>query len=486
MTALHPTRTATTSPAPAPEPTDDSQSGIRTDLLGYAAAGGFTLSADTHAWYAAVDAVAGPEEARAASTVLAELRARDLPATRALAARLSAETTLGGELTTVAAVTEAVSLLLRVRATLVTLSPAAYAADELATLVAATAPADRRRQEGVTLSWGRRFTLGRAARRLAVSRPTRRADLHEALRSALAERTEWAARAGSDARSVVPALPQDGTLLDTAVQSVDAMEAGLRELGRLLADRELATLTFDELADLVDRLAADEGTLFRLPTLRAARESIEAQGFGELLRDLTEQQADAEAVAAACDRLLLSDEAPDLVPAPRAAAAPVTTAAPQQPAGAEIPAQAAPAAADAAVPAPEAEALPEESPEAEEAQVAAVEALPEASAEVAAEVPAETAVETAVEGDAEEAPEELPEAVAEVSPEAEAPPEAKLEALPEAVAEVAPEVSLEVEAEELPEAVSAEVEPVAAVEEFAEVGPEASAEELPEAVSVEV
>ncbi|MEZ0095159.1 hypothetical protein ABH925_006358, partial [Streptacidiphilus sp. EB129] len=47
-------------------------------------------------------------------------------------------------------------------------------------------------------------------------------------------------------------------------------------------------------------------------------------------------------------------------------------------------------------------------------------------------------------------------------------------------------VGPEASAEELPEAVSVEVEPVAAVEEFAEVGPEASAEELPEAVSVEV
>ncbi|WP_164836364.1 hypothetical protein, partial [Actinacidiphila soli] len=117
--------------APSLHPTDLSPE-LREDLRSYADLGGFTLTADTHAWYAAVDTIGTPEEARAASTVLAELRGRDLPTVRAAAGALI------GAPGTVGETGRAVALLLRVRGTLAALGPEAYEAGDLDELVAAT------------------------------------------------------------------------------------------------------------------------------------------------------------------------------------------------------------------------------------------------------------------------------------------------------------------------------------------------------------
>src|SRR4029077_6781471 len=119
--------------------------------LKYSAQGGFTLTAETHAWYAAGGTVATPEDARAAWTVVAELRGRYLPTVREAAELLDAGTPLGG-LDTVAAVAEAVALLLRVRETLATLTPAAYRSADLDRLSAATASSAERKAQGVKLS----------------------------------------------------------------------------------------------------------------------------------------------------------------------------------------------------------------------------------------------------------------------------------------------------------------------------------------------
>ena len=315
MTALQPS-TDETSTAPANEPSNETTSGVREDLLSYAELGGFTLSAKTHAWYAAVDTITNPEEARAASTVLAELRGRDLPATRDAASRLVAETTLG-ELNTTAAVGDAVALLLRVRATLAILTPAAYESNDLEPLAAATADGRWRKERGVKLSWGQRRSLRKTARSLAAAPGTRRAALHTALASVAADRTLWAALSPTGAR---PALPADPAIVDGAVQAIEAARTGLRELDRLLPEYDLAAMPFQELADLVDELAADEGTLYRLPTLRALRDSIEQQGHADLLAELSEQHADNDAVAAACERIFPSrtdEPLQSLLPNPR-------------------------------------------------------------------------------------------------------------------------------------------------------------------------
>ncbi|MFE2425996.1 hypothetical protein ACFXJ5_04420 [Streptomyces sp. NPDC059373] len=341
--------------APSLHPTDLSPE-LREDLRSYADLGGFTLTAETHAWYAAVDTIGTPEEARAASTVLAELRGRDLPAVR------KAADALIGAPGTVGETGRAVALLLRVRGTLAALGPEAYEAGDLDELVAATASGSWRKEQGVKVPWLRRRALRGRARGLAVSRRTRVGTLHAALASAAEERTQWAALATAEA-AAAPALPDDAELLDTVARAVEAADAGLAALGRLLRpERDLHALTFDDLADLLDRLAADEGTLYRLPTLRGLRDRLPAEGLEELLTQLDEPEAvtvpepraaepaspvaEPEAVVEPEPVIIEPEPVVEAVAEPEPVAVPVTTEAE------------APATEPEPAPAPEAEAAP--------------------------------------------------------------------------------------------------------------------------------
>jgi hypothetical protein len=379
MTAI-PVRTAdvpspSPSPSPSPEAAPDggAQPGAREDLRTYAELGGFTLSAQTHPWYAAVDTIGSPEEARAASTVLAELRGRDLLAVRDAATRL-AEGTAVGTTATVGATSGAVALLLRVRDTLTTLRPTAYEAD-LDALAAATANAK--------FSWIRRRSLPSQARGLALSKRIRRDALHTALVAAAAERTEWTALAPEGG---YPALPSDAAFLEDAGRATEAAGAGLRELGRLLADPGLENLAFDDLAARLEGLAADEGTLYRLPTLRTLRDRLSEHGLTDLLAELTARRADAaeaeaaygadgaeEAVAEAETVMALAEPAAavETEPVPEAMADPMTDPAPE----AAVAAEAAPMAE------PEVAVAPKAAPVSEPEVAVAAEAAPVAESE---------------------------------------------------------------------------------------------------------
>ncbi|MEU1620834.1 hypothetical protein ABZ479_26455 [Streptomyces sp. NPDC005722] len=450
----------------------------RDDLRAYAELGGFTLTTDTHAWYAAADTVAGPEEARAASTVLAELRGRDLPALRATALRLEEAEALGIDAPrTVAESGRAVSLLLRVRLTLRTLNADVYdvAEGELDEYVAATASGAWRRDRGVKVTWLRRRSLRGRVRGLATGRPRRDA-VHTALASAAVERNDWAALGGTGR----PAVPTDADFLDDASRAAEAAGTGLTELGRLLRpEAALDTLPFAELAELLDRLAADEGTLYRLPNLKATRARLEEQGLGAVLAELTERRADTAEVVA----LLGEAETPEapvaetpVVPEPRTTAEgdaepeaesaveaeavePEPVVEPEEPAAEAVPAEAEAVLAEVAAPAAEAEPEPEPEPVVE--AEAPVESEPVAEA-VAEEVPvAEPVQEPAVEAEA--APAEAEAVVAEV-------------AAPAAESEPVVEAEVPVEAEAVP----AEAEPVAEA-----AAPAAEPEPVVEAAVVE-
>ncbi|MFC8449900.1 hypothetical protein [Kitasatospora sp. NPDC057223] len=300
MTVLHSTNAdvadvSNLDEAPAQDGTTETDP--RADLGRYAELGAFTLTADTHAWYGAVDTVATPEDARAASTVLAELRGRDLQQTWQAVTDLAGEAGVD-EPGTVARAALLVELLQRVHRTYATLDGAAYDAD-LDALAAATAGGAWRKERGVKLSWIRAMGLRKQAQTLAVARRLRRDELHEALAAAEVERRTWAVFAPEGTRPVPPA---DGELVDATAQAVEAINAGLVELARLLPGRDLEALTFQELTDLVERLADDEGTLYRLPTLRTLRAGLEEAGLTELLTELADARADRRAAEAAYQR----------------------------------------------------------------------------------------------------------------------------------------------------------------------------------------
>ncbi|MFJ7273728.1 hypothetical protein ACIQVZ_04570, partial [Kitasatospora sp. NPDC098663] len=304
MTVLHSRNADAADPADVADAADvkdpqdakatTAETDLREDLGRYAELGAFTLTADTHAWYAAVDTVATPEDARAASTALAELRGRDLRQTWDAVTVLAADAKLD-EPDTIAKAALLVEMLQRVHRTSATLTTAAYDAD-LGALAAATADGTWRRENGVKLSWLRVRSLRKQATALATDRRIRREDLHEALASAEVERRAWAALAPA---GTLPVVPADGALVERTAQAFEAINTGLRGLARLLPDHDLDGLAFAELVDLVERLAADEGTLYRLPTIRGLRTTLEEAGLGDLLTELAAARADRRAAEAA-------------------------------------------------------------------------------------------------------------------------------------------------------------------------------------------
>lgn len=178
-----------------------------------------------------------------------------------------------------------------------TLDGAAYDTD-LDVLAAATAGSAWRRERGVRLSWLRARSLRKQAQTLAVTR-LRREELHEALAAAEVERRAWAVFA---ADGTLPVAPADGALVDATAQAFEAINAGTVELARLLPGHDLEALTFQELTALVERLADDEGTLYRLPTIRSLRLALEEAGLADLLAELTAAGADRRAAEAAYQR----------------------------------------------------------------------------------------------------------------------------------------------------------------------------------------
>ncbi|MFF8770918.1 hypothetical protein ACF1AK_12390, partial [Kitasatospora sp. NPDC015120] len=273
-----------------------SDTDLREDLGRYAELGAFTLTAEAHPWYAALDTVATPEDARAASTVLAELRGHDLQQVWEDVTTLAADVKLDAP-DTVGKTAVLVEMLQLVRRTSAVLAPAAYDAD-LESLIAATADRNWRRERGVKLSWLRGRSLRKQAATLAATttgRP-RAQDLHEALASAEVERRAWAALAPS---GTLPTAPSDADLAHRTAQTFEAVNTGVRELARLLPGQDLDALSFPELIDLVERLAADEGTLYRLPTLRGLRTTLEEAGLADLLTELAASHADRRAAEAA-------------------------------------------------------------------------------------------------------------------------------------------------------------------------------------------
>ena len=443
MTVLHSTNAdvadvSNLDEAPAQDGTTETDP--RADLGRYAELGAFTLTADTHAWYGAVDTVATPEDARAASTVLAELRGRDLQQTWQAVTGLAGEAGLE-EPSTIARAALLVELLQRVHRTYATLDGAAYDAD-LDALAAATAGGAWRKERGVKLSWIRAMGLRKQAQTLAVARRIRREELHEALAAAEVERRTWAVLAPEGTR---PVAPSDGDLVDATAQAFEAINAGLTELARLLPGHDLETLTIQELGDLVERLADDEGTLYRLPTLRSLRAGLEEAGLAELLTELADARADRRAAEAAYQRHTGGADAARqaLAGGQRDGQSDPKSDAPEEAEAAEVAEAEAAVEADVADVADVAEAEVTEAveavaevvvsipaPSSEDENLAAAEAAVEPAAVEVAEPEVASAVEAEVEAEAEAVPE------AEVAPEAEV-----VEPVAEVVVEVAePEV----------------------------------------------
>ncbi|MFF0292308.1 hypothetical protein ACFYST_02995, partial [Kitasatospora sp. NPDC004614] len=401
----------------------ETRQSTREELGRFADQGGFALNHETNPWLEAAETLTGPEDARAASTVLAELRSRD---TRAVGKAANAIADKAGLRIpdTLAGLTTLLNLLQRVHATSATLRTEVYEHD-LDQLAAATGTSGYRKYEDIKLGWNRRRQLRAQARALtpAGTRAPGRAELHSALVAAAAAHRDWKALAADVAGSSRPSVPVDGALLTETANVVDSLADAVRSLARLLPERALDSLPLGELADLVDRLAADEGTLYRLSTLRQLRLELAEQGLTELLEELTERQADKDAALAAYDRHQSARAA--LAAGPRQAADGAVVEDSAVEADVEAEAEAAP---EVAVDEPVAEVTVEV--EAEAAAEVEVEAVVEPVAEAEVE-PAAAVEESAAEAEVAVVAEPEAEPVAEVEPETEAAAEVEVEAVVE-------------------------------------------------------
>lgn len=135
------------------------------------------------------------------------------------------------------------------------------------------------------------------------------ADLHRKAAQALTLRTVWQERSGN-----LPTPPRD---LSAVQESTDRLLHGLEVLERSVG-RGLQGAAFEDLANLLSRLADDRGTLAKLPELYRLRTGLQAAGLTELMAEI-EAHPDPDAVAkdalewvwlqSILDRVLLTDPA---------------------------------------------------------------------------------------------------------------------------------------------------------------------------------
>ena len=260
-----------------------------------AAVGLLTTSPEDTAWYGAP--ISSDTQAQRAAELIDELRTEVLPRLRTAAATTGTDLD-AQEVTSLAALTERLALLDRVRAVLSSFQSAVFGA-ELADLVAATADRTWRAEHGVTMSWGLRRRLRKQA--AALQRPAAfSTDLHRDLGEARQVRRQWGKIAATT--ESLPSVP-DG--LEAARGAAADAQRILDELGVLLDGTEIGTdlprTDFDELEQRLRSLHADRADLETLPRRTELLRRLTFDGLGELVEDLRVRRVGAEQVAAELD-----------------------------------------------------------------------------------------------------------------------------------------------------------------------------------------
>jgi len=108
------------------------------------------------------------------------------------------------------------------------------------------------------------------------------------IQAAVKERNEWLARGGSDSgpRSCGESLERLQSILAQA-------QSALEKLERLVGLRDLADRSIIDLAEFISALAADTGTLFRLPRKAELERLLQASHLGPFLDELRKRRVPA-------------------------------------------------------------------------------------------------------------------------------------------------------------------------------------------------
>ncbi|MGO1181925.1 MAG: DUF4011 domain-containing protein [Micrococcaceae bacterium] len=253
--------------------------------------GAFSRQAVDSPWYGA--RLRNVQEAEEAYT-LAERLAQALPVVRVKIQQAAAQSQLrSGD--TVTAWSEQIELLQQVRASLDHFTPDIF--DRPVTdLIAATASNAWRREHGVEMSAMTRSRLRRVAKEYV--RPGMHVDdLHTALVKVQSQLTVWRQWATSQRHPVIPSG------LESLAAEGNALVENLERLQQVLATpsseaKRLENLPVAELAEVLDRLVADQDTLQTLPERTLVLDQLREQGLTELLADFQDREITAPQVRA--------------------------------------------------------------------------------------------------------------------------------------------------------------------------------------------
>jgi very-short-patch-repair endonuclease len=274
---------------------------VAEQLREFAELGGLTLTPDESPWAGAT--VTSAEQAQVALEAADRLAQQTLPSVSTLLERLLVQTGLRPPMS----LTEwrhALGLLDGAAATLKLFAAEVYAGP-LAEMVAACASRAWRHQHqawpGAVNGWSQRRRLRKAARALwrAPHKPSRQ-QLFEALSAAEAQQRTWAG-VSTDGRP--PQLPDD---LAGAEGAYSQLGLELRALGAFVQTIDFETLPTAQVEVTVQRLAADERTLRKLPRLHALQAEFARLGLDPLISELRARRLPPELAAAAFEWLWLS------------------------------------------------------------------------------------------------------------------------------------------------------------------------------------
>jgi very-short-patch-repair endonuclease len=262
----------------APEHIDKERADqIRDELREFAHLGGFTLRPGSTPWFGA--ALRSPEDARQACELAVRLSGRGLPLFAHRIASGCDDTGLG-PCRSYSEGAARMRLFAAVRATLRRFGAGVYAADP-GRLAAAAG-------DGAGLGFRERRGLRKDARALAGDQQLDDAQLASALGAAASELAQWQDLRTDDG---LPRLPARFDELARLWDDCESQLAGLRAVVRLPADPE----------QLLEKLAADQDTAWKLPRLYELGERFDDLGIGPLLDELARREATPNLAAAAFD-----------------------------------------------------------------------------------------------------------------------------------------------------------------------------------------
>jgi hypothetical protein len=250
---------------------------IRDELREFAHLGGFTLRPESTPWFGAK--LRDPEDARRACEVAVRLSSRGLPMLVDRVARAAAEVGLRPPRSYPDAA-DVMRLLTSIQATMRVLGLSVFAADP-ARMAAATS-------DGTGLSFRERRALRKQARLLASADSLTDEQLSAALSTAAGELGQWV-ELRTDGN--LPPLPVHVDELTALWADCEAQLAGLRVVVSLPADPQ----------PLLEKLAADQDTAWKLPRLYELATLFGDLCLGPLLDELARREVGPDLVAGAFD-----------------------------------------------------------------------------------------------------------------------------------------------------------------------------------------